>query len=80
MSSLPSQTLNTVKRYRHQESDHKSSEVDAIVQVIEGTDICERLDPRAVVILCSVFVHSKPCLAQQRGLFLLSVCKGQCQH
>lgn len=50
-------------------------EVQAIVLALERHDstICERLDSRSLTILCSIFIYSQECLAQQRGLCLLAV-------
>lgn len=51
-------------------------EVQPIVLALEHHDstICERLDSRSLTILCSIFIYSQECLAQQRGLCLLAVC------
>ena len=50
-------------------------EVQAIVLTLEERDskICERLDSLSLTILCSIFIYSQECLAQQRGLCLLAV-------
>lgn len=73
--SLPKGTLDTIKKYREEWSQHSGREVDAIVRALEPnrTNLCKRLDTMALVILCSILVHTEPCLAQQRGLCLLAV-------
>lgn len=50
-------------------------EVQAIVLALECRDstFSERLDSLSLTILCSIFVYSQVCLAQQRGLCLLAV-------
>ena len=50
-------------------------EVQAIVLTLEerNSNICERLDSLSLTILCSIFIYSQECLAQQRGLCLLAV-------
>ena len=50
-------------------------EVEAIVLALEPRDskVCERLDSLGLNILCSIFIYSQQCLAQQRGLCLLAV-------
>ncbi len=50
-------------------------EVEAIVLALEPCDskVCERLDSLGLNILCSIFMYSQECLAQQRGLCLLAV-------
>ena len=35
--------------------------------------VCDRLDSLSLIILCSIFMYSQECLAQQRGLCLLTV-------
>lgn len=73
--SLSNHTLDTIKKYREQWSQHSEREVDAIVRALEptSTDVCQRLDSIALVIICSILVHTESCLAQQRGLCLLAV-------
>lgn len=75
IGSVPDSTLITIKKYREEGSEHSKGEVEAIVRVLEpvSTDLCTRLDARALVVICSVLVHTECCLAQQRGLYLLSV-------
>lgn len=74
-NSLPKGTLEVIKHRREHSSEHSKREVEAIVCALEPRDsqLCARLDSMVLIILCSVFVHSQTCLAQQRGLFLLSV-------
>ena len=50
-------------------------EIQAIVLALESRDstVCERLDSLSLTILCSIFLYSQECLAQQRGLCLLGV-------
>lgn len=50
-------------------------EVEAIVLTLEHQDsvLCERLDSLGLTILCSIFIYSQECTAQQRGLCLLAV-------
>lgn len=50
-------------------------EVQAIVLALEhgNSTVCERLDSFGLTILCSIFLHSQECIAQQRGLYLLAV-------
>lgn len=75
VGSLPDNTLQTIKDYRAQGSEHSAEEVETIVQAVEQCDpqLCMRLDAKGLVIICSVLVHSQTCLAQQRGLYLLAV-------
>ena len=50
-------------------------EVKEIVLTLEHQDsaLCERLDSLGLTILCSIFIYSQECTAQQRGLYLLAV-------
>lgn len=50
-------------------------DVQAIVLALDYRDstVCERLDSLSLTILCSIFMYSQECLAQQRGLCLLAV-------
>ena len=50
-------------------------DVQAILLALDYRDstVCERLDSLSLTILCSIFMYSQECLAQQRGLCLLAV-------
>lgn len=47
----------------------------ALVQAIEPglTDPLDRIDAEGLVVLCWTLLNSVPCLAQQRGFYLLAV-------
>ncbi|KAL2046208.1 hypothetical protein N7G274_001655 [Stereocaulon virgatum] len=49
-------------------------EITAIVQAIDLAEspLCQRLDREGLVVLCRVLSRSQPCLAQQRGLYLIA--------
>lgn len=72
---FPAKTSEVVVQARPPGTQYGSHEVQAIVLALDSRNsaVCERLDPLSLTILCSIFVYSQECLAQQRGLCLLAV-------
>lgn len=75
MSRLPANTSQAIKKARLPGAQHDRQEVQAIVLALEypNSMVCKRLDSLSLTILCSIFMSSQECLAQQRGLCLLAV-------
>lgn len=75
MTRLPANTSQAIKQARLLGAQHDVQEVQAIVSALDSRDtiLCERLDSLGLTILCSIFIHSQECIAQQRGLCLLAV-------
>ncbi|KAK0516614.1 hypothetical protein JMJ35_001217 [Cladonia borealis] len=67
--ALPRHILEAVRDSRPSET-----EMNALIQAIEPglTTPCERIDCEGLLLLCWTFLHSTPCLAQQRGLCLIA--------
>ena len=67
---LPRHILKAVRDSRPSET-----EIYALIHAIEPgpTTPCERIDSEGILVLCWTFLHSMPCLAQQRGLCLIAV-------
>ncbi|KAF6232349.1 hypothetical protein HO173_009454 [Letharia columbiana] len=80
--SFPANTSEAIKQTRPPGGEYNMQEVQAIVLALECRDstFCERLDSLSLTILCSIFVYSQVCLAQQRGLCLLAKALHQDQH
>ena len=72
---LGSGAQKSIVAYQKSHPAYEAVEVEAVVSAldVEGSALCQRLNGFGAVILCSIFLHSKPCLAQQRGLYLLAV-------
>lgn len=74
-NSFPANTSEAIRQARPLGAQYDMQEVQAIVLALECFDskVCERLDSLSLTILCSIFIYSQECLAQQRGLYLLAV-------
>lgn len=73
---VPENFRQMIKDYREHGSEHSEKEVEAMLRVLqqpEDSNLCVRVDAVGLFALCSIFVHSQSCLAQQRGLALLAV-------
>ena len=74
-SRFPANTSDAIIQARSTGAHYHMREVETIVLALDcrNSRICERLDSRSVIILCSIFIYSQECLAQQRGFCLLAV-------
>lgn len=65
----------SVTEYRKSKVLFQVEQVTALVTAIdvEGNQTCQRLDEKGAVIFCSILIASEACLAQQRGLCILTV-------
>ena len=75
LSSLGSDINESVQKHQGRNEPFSIEDVSTLVAAIDVDDnvICRRLDGPGAAILCSIFLQSERCLAQQRGLYLLAV-------
>ena len=78
---FPAKTFDAIIQARPRGTQFATQEVQAIVLALDSPDstVCERLDSLSLIILCSIFMYSQECLAQQRGLCLLTVRLSMCK-
>lgn len=71
--SFPASTSGAISGARPRGTNYDMHEVEAIVLALErrNSNFSECLDSLSLTILCSIFIYSRECLAQQRGLCLL---------
>ena len=57
------------------DTEPKVPEVYALIQAIEPAEsaVCNRIDAEGLVVLCWALLSSPSCLAQRRGLYLITV-------
>ena len=79
MASIPEKLEQEVQFYCHRQVCISASDVTSIVKAVDYTSadgreaMSLRLGARSIVILCGLFKRAEDCLAQQRGLCLLTV-------